>query len=269
MRGVDDFLHFPEMGFCLSLGVKMKRFLRLGCLLLLGMALLVGCRKDLDPVPPLSKEIFPIVEGKSRIYHVIDTIYASATLMEARHYYKREKTDGTETDLLGRDVSKLWLYTSTDTLDTLDLRIYDWQFDELWTQYLSEQYAERIEGNTRKMVLKWPPYPDATWNGNLYNNLETQTYRYVNIDTTVVVAGKTYEHCVFVLQVPFRMPVEKIPGNPPPPFFLVEHAYEIYAPKIGKIVGYYKYYEEQVISGSVQIDEESRVYYEELVEHDY
>ncbi|MEY3443109.1 MAG: hypothetical protein RLZZ519_1390 [Bacteroidota bacterium] len=246
----------------------MKHLKLVGFLLLIGLAS-TACRRDYDPVPATAKEVFPIQDGKFRIYHVIDTSYASTTLEDARTYYKRELTDGTETDLLDREVSVLWLHTSPDTLGTVDAPIYSWDFDELWTQYLGTEFAERIEGNTRKLVLRWPPYEGATWNGNLYNSLDVQTYRYLNVDTTVVVRGKTYEHCVFVLQVPFRMPVEKIPGNPPPPFFLIEHAYEIYAPKIGKIVGYYKYYEEQVISGNTQIDEDSRIYYEELVTHNY
>ena len=246
----------------------MKHLKFAGFLLLIGLAS-TACRRDYDPVPPMAKEIFPVQDGKFRVYHVVDTSYASTTLEDARTYYKRELTEGIETDLLEREVSQLWLHISTDTLGTPDAPIYNWAFDELWTQYLGEQFAERIEGNTRKLVLRWPPYEGATWNGNLYNNLDVQTYRYVNVDTTVVVRGVTYEHCVYVLQVPFRMPVEKIPGNPPPPFFLIEHAYEIYAPKIGKIVGYYKYYEEQFISGNLQIDENSRIYREELVTHNY
>jgi hypothetical protein len=247
----------------------MAKHLKLaGLLLLMGMVV-TACRKDYDPVSPMAREVFPIQDGKHRIYYVIDTSYASATLLDARTYYKKELTEGTETDLLDREVSKLWLHVSEDTLGTPANPIFQWDFDELWTQYLDDTYAERIEGNTRRLVLRWPPYEGSTWNGNLYNNLEDQTYRYVNVDTTVTVRGMTYEHCVYVLQVPFRMPVVKNPGDPPPPFFLIEHAYEIYAPKIGKIVGYYKYYEEQVISGNVQIDEDSRIYYEELVSHNY
>lgn len=246
----------------------MKHLKLAGFLLLVGLVM-TACRRDYDPIPPTAREIFPIQDGKYRIYHVIDTSYASATLEEVKNYYKRETTDGTETDLLDREVSKLWLHTSPDTLGTPDAPVYNWEFDQLWTQYLGESYAERIEGNTRIMVLKWPPYEDATWNGNLYNNLDVKDFRYVNLDTTVTVRGITYPHCVFVLQVPFRMPVIKNPSGPQPPFFLIEHAYEIYAPKIGKIVGYYKYYEEQVISGNVQIDRDSRIYYEELVTHNY
>ena len=245
----------------------MSRYLKFASLLLLLGLGMTSCRKEYDPTPATAKTIYPIVDGKFRVYHVIDTSYASATLEDARSYYKRELTDGIETDLLDREVSKLWLHISTDTIGTPAAPIYAWKFDQLWTQYLSASYAERIEGNIRKLVLKWPPYPNSTWNGNLYNDKDIQTFRYVNIDTAVTVQGVTYEHCVFVLQVPFRMPVTKNPTGPPPPFFLIEHAYEIYAPEIGKIVGYYKYYEEQVVNGQVQIDPDSRIYLEELVAH--
>ncbi len=248
--------------------MMMKHLKLIGFLLLLGLGM-ASCRKEYDPVPATAREVFPVQDGKFRIYHVIDTIYSSATLEAASTYYKRELTEGTETDLLDRKVSKLWLHISTDTIGTPSAPIYDWKFDQLWTQYLGESFAERIEGNTRKLVLRWPPYKGSTWNGNLYNDHDVQTYEFINIDTTVTVQGTTYEHCVFVLQVPFRMPVVKVPGGPAPPFFLIEHAYEIYAPKIGKIVGYYKYYEEQVINGQVQIDESSRIYREELVSHSY
>jgi hypothetical protein len=237
------------------------------CLLL--ATSMLSCRKEFDPVPATAKTIFPLTEGKYRIYHVIDTSYASTTLEDAQSYYRRELNDGIETDLLDREVMKLTLHKSTDTLGTSQNPVFAWSFYQVWSQYLGENYAERIEGNTRKLVLRWPPYPGSTWNGNLYNDQDDQTYRYVNIDTTVTVQGVTYEHCVYVLQVPFRMPVVKTPSNPAPPFFLIEHAYEIYAPNIGKIVGYYKYYEEQVINSQVQIDADSRIYREELISHNF
>ncbi|HEX2898970.1 MAG TPA: hypothetical protein VHS96_04545, partial [Bacteroidia bacterium] len=96
------------------------KHLKLAVFLLLIGLVSTACRREYDPVPPMAKEIFPIEDGKYRIYHVIDTSYASATLEDARSYYKRELTDGTETDLLDREVSTLWLHTSTDTLGTPD-----------------------------------------------------------------------------------------------------------------------------------------------------
>ena len=222
---------------------------------------LSACNREYNPTPEHVSKIFPLNEGKYRIYHVTDTSYesTSSTLFDARTYYKRELIEGTEEDLLGRTTSKLWIHTSPDSLGTPDAPLYNWSYADLWTQYTDDKYSERIEGNIRYLVLKNPAYKGSTWNGNLYNSASAQTYEYINIDTTVSVRGVTYEHCVFILQVPLRQPV----STPCGVFFLIEHAFEIYAPDIGKIVRYSKYYEEQ----NCVVEDISRIYYEELVSH--
>lgn len=234
----------------------------LSFVLLLGVAW-TGCNRTYDPTPEHLDNIYPVQEGKHRIYHVVDTVFetANSSLLEANTYFKKEVTEGTETDLLGREVSKLWLYESPDTLGTMQQPQFDWTFTELWTQYLGEEFAERIEGNTRYLTMRVPPYPNSTWDGNLYNNLTAQTYQYINIDTTVEVNGTRYENCVFVLQQEYYKPVQDSSFA----IFIIEHAYEIYAPGIGKIVRYFKDFEMQ--SGT--IEPASRIYQETLVAHNY
>jgi hypothetical protein len=225
---------------------------------LLGL-MLTACNRDYEPLPEHVNHVFPLQEGKHRIYHVVDTIYETATgPYDARTYYRKDLTDGTEQDLLDRKVYKLWRYTSPDTLNGgLD---YQWSYLDLWTQYLDDYYAERIEGNRRRLVLRIPPYVGSTWNGNLYNNLDAQTYRYLSIDTTVVIRGTTFEHCVAVLQIPARK--AGIKGST---YYREEHAYEIYAPYVGLILRHEKFYEEQ--NGTPV--PESMVLHEELVSHNY
>lgn len=236
--------------------------IRFGIFFLACLAVISGCERTYDPIPPYLETMYPVTQGGQRTYFVIDTSYISSSTQgyDARTYFKREVTDGTETDLLGREVSKLYLYESSDTLmDSLGNPVYNWQYSDLWTQYTDDEFAERIEGNVRYLVLRQPPVEGATWNGNLYNSEDTQRYEVINDDTTVTVQGVTYEHCVFVLQVPYRF-------SPIPAYYNIEYAYEIYAPGIGKIVRYSKYFESQ--SGDVNADK-SHVYFEELVGHNY
>ena len=222
-----------------------------------------ACNRTYDPTPEHVDKVFPIEDGKQRIYHVVDTVYetANSQLFEARTYYKQERTDGKETDLLGRDVSKLWIYHSPDTLGTPQNPEFNWEYADLWTQYHGEEFSERIEGNTRYLVLRNPPYGGSTWNGNLYNNEGSQIYRYVNIDTTVEVNGQSYENCVFVLQQEYYRPV----ADSSAAIFIEEYAFEVYAPGIGKIMRYSKKFEMQ--SGVVEPD--SRIYREVLIDHNY
>ena len=132
----------------------------------------------------------------------------------------------------------------------------------MWTQYADDEFYERTEGNTRYLVMRNPPYPGSTWNGNLYNNLDAESYEFLNLDTAVTLNGVTYDNCVFIEQQEFYKPVQDSLG----PIFIIEYAYEIYAPGIGKIVRYFKNY---VLRDGIPDDEESLIYYEELVAHNY
>ncbi len=242
----------------------MRSVLRLNPLFLAGLFILASCNRTYDPTPEYATRLFPLEDGKYRIYHVVDTVFETAVSSEyeVQTFYKREMVDGTETDLLDREVSKLWIYKSPDTLGTPDNPVYNWDFYALWTMYNGEQYAERTEGNTRYLVLKNPVYPDASWNGNLFNDQGQKTYRYTNIDTTVTVQGVTYDNCVFVLQQEFYQPF----ADSAQAIFISDYQYEIYAPDIGMILRYYKTYRRE--SNSV-IADKSRIFREEVVEHNF
>ncbi len=242
----------------------MRTELRLFTFLLVGLAFLASCNRTYDPTPEYVDRIFPLDDGKYRIYHVVDTVFETAISgeFEEQVYYKRELVDGTELDLLDREASKLWIHRSPDTLGTPDNPEYNWTYHDLWTVYKGDEYSERIEGNTRYLVLRNPAYPNATWDGNLFNNEAQQTYRYTNIDTTVTVQGTTYENCVFVLQQEFYQPIADSTGA----IFISDYSYEIYAPDVGMIVRYFKTYLRQ---NNVVVAEDSRIFREELVEHNF
>lgn len=222
-----------------------------------------GCNRTYDPTPDYISTIFPLDEGKFRVYTVIDTLWETTVSadFEVQNYYKQELNGGIETDLLDRETTTLWINRSPDTLGTPDNPVFDWTFDQLWTQYSGDEYSERIEGNTRFLVMRNPAYQGASWNGNLFNDEDQQTYRVTTIDTTVTVQGVTYENCVFVRQQEFYQPVSDSLG----PIFISEEAYEIYAPGIGKVRKYFKFYTAQ----SGDPDAESRILREDLVAHNF
>ncbi|MCB9231632.1 MAG: hypothetical protein H6581_08215 [Bacteroidia bacterium] len=239
------------------------RYLFPGITLLIVLLSGVSCNRTYDPIEPHTAFIYPMDEGKYRIYQVIDTIFATANPNpiwggEVLTSLKKEVANGTETDLMGRELSKLYIYASTDTTDSTGSLVYNFNYSELWTQYKGETFGERIEGNTRYQVLRFPVYKGLSWDGNLYNADEPQTYRYLSTDTSVTILGQTYENCVVVLQTPFRRS-----GSQSGSIYIEEYAYEVYAPYIGKIKKYSKNYEEQ--SGTPV--QESRIYQEILIEH--
>ena len=90
-----------------------------------------------------------------------------------------------------------------------------------------------MEENTRYSVLKFPVYQGITWNGNQFNSLGFQEYHYANVDTTVMVNGRTFEHCVVVMESTQADSTSIINYR---------KAYTVYAPDIGKIKKYVRVY---------------------------
>ncbi|MDX2247829.1 MAG: hypothetical protein SF052_13675 [Bacteroidia bacterium] len=223
-------------------------------LLPLVTTLLGGCNQTRDVILPHTTAIFPVAQGLYRISEVIDTTFNTGGAVAAR-FYKKEEISGTETDLTGRTVYRLDTYHS-DFDRGLD---FDWKYYLLGTIFYEpretgDYYAERTENNVRIQVLRFPVHTLVSWNGNLYNNLGAQEFYYGNVDTSVVVKGVTYDHCVMVVQ-------EKTEG-----LIRQSFAYEIYAPEIGLIKKYNRTLVNDGAMGEFNPDK-SRIYIEELVEH--
>jgi hypothetical protein len=209
----------------------------------------LACNRKIEyEFPDLN--LYPIQKGKYRIYQVIDTTYTTQGSIP-KFYYKKEETDSNETDLKNRTISRLNIYKGNH-LDSLT-------FSELWTQYKDANWAERIEGNTKYLVLKFPVKLNDSWNGNEFNNNGIENFVYLNIDTTVTINNITYPHCVYVQQ---RLNNTSLLNE--------INTYEIYAPGIGKIKRYdnYKKYNLNP-NGTRSLTTDSYFYEETLLEHNY
>lgn len=234
--------------------------LLLACLSLV----ITACRKDYDPVTEPQRNIFPLIDGRSRIYYTVDTNYESSIAggKEGREYFKKEYYAGEETDLLGRTVKRLEIQESPYTLDSAGNPVFSFIPTTIWTQYADSFSVECTEGNIRLFYLKMPPYPTTTWNGNLYNSEQPQTYSYASLDTTVVVYGVTWEHCVVVMEAPFS----EIGSITPSGYYRREFAYQVYAPYVGKIK---RHRERVVYQGTTLQGDESFYLHEELQQHNF
>jgi len=120
----------------------------------------LACNRKIEyEFPDLN--LYPIQKGKYRIYQVIDTTYTTQGSIP-KFYYKKEETDSNETDLKNRTISRLNIYKGNH-LDSLT-------FSELWTQYKDANWAERIEGNTKYLVLNNITYPHCVYVQQRLNN---------------------------------------------------------------------------------------------------
>jgi hypothetical protein len=222
---------------------------------------ITACHKDYDPVSIPQRNIFPMIVGRERIYQAVDTNYESSVAggKEGREFFRKEYYAGEETDLLGRIVKRVEIQESPYVLDSAGNPVYDFTPTEIWTQYADSFSVECTEGTTRLYYLKMPPYPTSTWNGNLYNAEQPQTYYYANLDTTVVANGVTWDHCVFVMEAPYS-------NINSPSYRRQEYAYQVYAPYVGKII---RHRQRVIYQGADLQGAESFYIHEELIRHNF
>ncbi|MFK7922762.1 MAG: hypothetical protein AB8H47_12435 [Bacteroidia bacterium] len=236
----------------------MKKRLIYSLLLVLSSLVLLNCNREKQIVEPHTLEIFPLEKGKFRVSYVRDTTFTTAGREKgvANVYFKKETVSDQEEDLLGRPINAIQIFRS----DSFLYPNYDFKASRVYSQYLEPQlsgdyYGERIQENQRFLVLKFPVYEGVRWNGNQFNNLGSQEFKYQTIDTNVVIRGITYESCVMVVQ--------KADTNN---FISDKFAYEIYAPGIGLV----KKYDYTIVNDGPQGEfnpDESRIYIEEIEAH--
>lgn len=219
---------------------------------------LIACNRVKETILPHTSLIFPQDSGLTRVYYVIDTSYNTAGIDApiVEEYAKKEVQGGTESDLTGRDVRFLDIYSAPWPIDTG----FAFTYSHRATQFLdpvdnSDYFGERKEDNVLVQVLKFPVSAGVSWNGNAFNNIGTKVFSYLAVDSTVTVQGKSYENCVVVINQ------ERTNS-----FIEEAFAYEIYAPEIGLI----KKYEKRILNDGPNREfnpDKSGVYIEELLDH--
>ncbi|MEM6767431.1 MAG: hypothetical protein AAF655_21000 [Bacteroidota bacterium] len=225
-------------------------------LILCGLSVFFSCERDKEIIPDAGENIFPTGKGRYVISEVYDTTFNTAGIVVDK-YIKKEELGDTFTDLDNRNVQRVNVFRSAYELGE------NFQFEpfRVWGQLLAsdstagEYYAERIEENNRFLVLRFPIFSQAKWNGNLFNTLGNQIYEYHSTDTTVFIRNQQYDDCVMVVQ--------RADTNS---FITYSFIYEIYAPNIGKIKRFEKTLVNDGPNGEFN-SSESRIYIEEILSH--
>ncbi len=143
----------------------------------------------------------------------------------------------------------------------------NFELDKIWMLYKdTTRYAEIIKDNVRELVIKYPIYADTTyvWDPYLYaDTYEAHNLRYrcTHADTTVIVRGKAYQHCVVIFES-----TREDTLSPASTALKYRKAYTIYAPHVGKIKRFYKQIDRSTSSGQINT-ETSAIHIEEIIEH--
>lgn len=171
-------------------------------ILAIGLATLWGCSKD-DPQPvDLGLDYFPTEVGRY-VEFLVDSNFVDEQFGSGSSYHieyeLRELIAEEFTDQEGRVSQRVERYVKDS--------VGDWIIRDVWTQFRSSSYAERVEENNRKLRLAFKPNFEKLWDLNALNNdsaLETTAkikyieMGYIAIDEPYVVNGFVFDSTIAV-----------------------------------------------------------------------
>lgn len=157
---------------------------------------LTSCAKNkVDNSTFKSTEYVPYQKGNIRDYEVDSTSYdwASGKVLKYR-FLVRETVVDTFRDLSGELAYRLEQFVSTDTGKS-------YLFYRLNSLKINSFGMERVENNQRILRMVFPITDKKKWDGNLYNALGAQEFRYTGVAKPYVSKYNDYPDCVFVREL--------------------------------------------------------------------
>ncbi len=160
-----------------------------------------SCKKKATEAPPdVGYDYAPVTLGKYVVYDVDSTVYDD--FKKDTIYYKyrvKEKLAETITDNEGRAGIKLIRYIKRYN-PQVNYDQMAWTIKDVWSYTKTATTLEVVEENVRYTKLSFPVTPDATWNGNAYNNLGNWNYKYLFTGQVNAVNGMVFSNVLCVEQ---------------------------------------------------------------------
>lgn len=141
-------------------------------IIILFMVLFSSCKKETGEPVDMGYTYFPANTGHWVIYDVDSLHYNDFTAtIDSFHFQLKEYTESVFMDNSVRKSQRLERY----------IRLADtvaWTIRDVWYETLTVSCAERVEENIRLVKLIFPIRESHEWDGNTYNTLDAQTYKY-------------------------------------------------------------------------------------------
>lgn len=201
---------------------KMKT-ISFAAVLLLVSFVFCFCKPD-DSAKPynVGYDYFPYKPGVWHHYDVDSTVWDD--FAGETYYYHSQILEVIESyfaDQEGNQAMRIErYYRSNDTCE--------WAISDVWFANLKAATAEKVEENERFVKLVFPVKPNSSWNGNAFNSLRAESYKYKEFDVPFSVAGVSYDSTLKVLHSSNVNLIEE------------DIRYEIYARHVGMIKKYTK-----------------------------
>ncbi len=174
------------------------------CFLFISLILFSGtfsCKKEMDTVPEMGYNYFPIQVGKYIVYSVDSFYYNDFTnTIDTFKFQLKEKIQSTFLDNQNRSTLRIERF----------IRNYDplipypslpWILRDVWAANRTVTTAEKVEENVRYVKLAFAVQEGQRWNGNAQNITGALNYSYGFFNQPRTIAGVYFDSVLQVNQL--------------------------------------------------------------------
>lgn len=200
------------------------------------------------------REYFPLKTGNALIYKVTEiNIDKPSEIYDTTIYYLKEIIDIPLLDNENDTAFRIERYTRVSLND-------NWIIHSVWSSKITENTAEKVEENNRLVKIRFPVKAGYSWNGNIFNEYESQEYRISAVNSFYQTDNFMFDSCLTIVHDSSSSLIHK------------DLAFEVYAYRIGLIYKEMTYINSQEVIFEVPVEERvttGTIYIQELVEIDF
>ena len=143
-------------------------------------------------------QYFPLEVGAWVVYDIEDiNIDEPSAVFDTNYYQIKELVYSSFIDETENETYCINRYLRQDTSSL-------WEIKDVWTAQFINQTAQKVEENIRYVKLSFPLKLNKTWNGNLYNMLDTlneYNYQLTQLHVEEVINNFTFDSVLTVTQI--------------------------------------------------------------------
>ncbi len=147
-----------------------------------------------NPIVFTGRDYFPLETGHALIYKVTQiTIDKPSNYYDTTIYYLKEIVDIPLIDNEGDTAYRIERYTRTNENG-------NWLIHSVWEAKVTDNTAEKVEENLRFVKIRFPVREESTWNGNIFNENESQDYWISSANKFHQIGDYAFDSCLTVMQ---------------------------------------------------------------------
>jgi hypothetical protein len=160
--------------------------------IILFLIIISSCKPINYIVEDYHSKYFPIELNQEKEF-LVTNINHSSFGKDTVTYYLKEVISEKFLNLEGDSAYRIERFWKTDSMDNYEIK-------DIWVANKSLNFAQLVEENIRFTKLIFPFDVNVVWDGNAFNNQQSQEYRIESINIPYNVNGLSFDSSITVIQ---------------------------------------------------------------------